>query len=63
MLGGRKRQMARLPQVCVFSLSPHSSESARLLGSENTHNQDTGAMVPLVCLVVLNLADSFENPS
>lgn len=34
MLGGRKRQMARLPWVCVFTLSPHSSGERRASGSE-----------------------------
>lgn len=34
MLGGRKWQTARLPQVCVFSLSPHSSGKRQASGSE-----------------------------
>lgn len=59
MLGGRKRQMAGLPQVCVCTLSPHSSGERRASGSEEglySPSQERSAMVPLVCLVVLNLA-------
>lgn len=51
--------MAGLPQVCVCTLSPHSSGERRASGSEEglySPSQERSAMVPLVCLVVLNLA-------
>lgn len=40
---GQKRRMCRLPQVCVFSLSPIQVESARLLGVRRSSLPNSGA--------------------